>query len=264
MNTVRGMSVALIVAMLGLAGPAMASPVDVTHGFVYAADPGQGLDLQGNFAYALNFTNEATDYTVLDAVFKHYSPTTTVAGVTTNIQNVFNYETNGYGVNKAAHSGAPEYAAANAALNMIMNTGGTPDDFVHYAGHNPVVIDLAVTPGQTYKLQLIQHEPYWSIQSGGYDKFASVTLSGAAEGTSPAFGICAGGPGTETQYSNVVTAEFTATTDNLHISWLNTNINDPSTGDWSRLSGLTLEQVPEPATMSLLGLGALALLRRRR
>lgn len=120
-------AVTAAVIVLGLVGPAMAVDTTVTESIIGGAD---SLDVTGNFVFAANFTDVSTDYTIGDATFTHYLPgTTTITGLTTNMNWFSNYETNGYGNHLSNFSGSTDNTNLNHVLNVIGyigDSGGTP------------------------------------------------------------------------------------------------------------------------------------------
>jgi len=104
------------------------------------------LDLEGDFAYAINVTSEGSPDTRTVAGLD-FTRDPLVAGATINFQN----PANNWGTK-------PEYGptADDGALEEIMW------DIKWSASPNPVGISLDVDPGQAYKLQLLFSENFFS------------------------------------------------------------------------------------------------------
>ncbi len=191
-----------------------------------------GLDFSGNFAYAIDMRG-AGGVTVGDAVFTADNSGGILVGAENEIPNWVN----------------PDYGATNDdnALEAVMqgirwtNTNGE---------EKVLSVDLAVNPGQMYKLQLLFDD---NGTTRGFDvMFEDILVldDWAAGDGDPALG-------------KFIAYEFTATDDqfNIVLDGFGTAFGDKN----PILNGLTLEAIPEPShtLLTALGLALLAFRRRR-
>jgi len=201
-------------------------------------DPGEGLDLTGSFAYAVNVDGPLV------------TPGNPFPTFTAGASTVGYSITGGSIINPWAPR--PNYGPSSAddTLETLMQS-------VRWSGlYDDVSIALSVQQGTSYKLQLL-----FSEQSGGRNP-GTRDFDIRIEGQMAVDGISLNGtivePPTE---GRVYTYEFTAQDSTLNIGLTRGQSSfDPS----SIIQALTLETVPEPATLSLLALGGLAIIRRRR
>ncbi len=234
-------------------------------------DAGEGLDLTGNMVYAVNLGG--TSQSVQGVTFAAATSTATPpAGVTVNGTGVgsFNYfDTND-----------PAPVLGNNAANY----GATADDNALESMMTSVwfgrvwTLDLAVTTGQQYQLQLLFQEGLWGFQGGagnGVPGSANRVFNVSVETASPntlSLAIGSLNTGFETDgasptqpnpdFGLVFTYVFTAPDNSFRVS-----LNDLPGGDANTvLNALTLEQVPEPTSLAIVGLGGLlvAFVQRRR
>ena len=129
-----------------------------------------------------------------------------------------------------------------------------------------MTIDLAVTAGQQYKLQLLLHEPWSGGQGNSTVRDFNILVENSAG--SLVTGVQNFTPGLETNGSSQVGADFglvytysfTASDTSYSVRLAQNATGKPN----PNLGALVLTQIPEPSTALLGGLGLLALLRRRR
>lgn len=136
------------------------------------------------------------------------------------------------------------YAAAN---------GTTYAAFDNWAGNN--VTTMSMTSGGLFNLTSIDFSEFWNTD---WTKTLTVTGSGGQTAV-----ITLDGINDELGPLNDFQTELFGWTD---LSWVSFDSNDDGTGDnyWG-MDNITYSSVPEPATLSLLGLGLLGLgLTRRR
>jgi len=231
----------------------VANPVIGTYS---GGDPGEGLDFQGQFAYAIDFAdnNMGGGQTVGNATF---TPWQSTPGATIVAQNTDS------GVFQAGTT------ADDAALKSVVDTGRWADL------PNNITADLAVTPGRQYLLQLIFQEG-WNATAPGIRQF-NIDVEGTRVATN--FDITAiTGPQTRnmaaTPQVNVenplgafLRYQFTAGSRDAVLNIVLSHTTDPRI-DNPRIEALTLEIVPEPATLATVGVllvsCGLATRRRRR
>jgi hypothetical protein len=203
------------------------------------ADAGEGLDLQGSFAYAVNVGGPAV--AVGSVMFTDGSIAGMAGGSSTGAAITVANEIPDW--HAAAYGDSPaddglEAVAASIRWNVP-------------PGLN---VDLEVTAGQEYKLQLLFAE---NCCDRGFDIFVDGELS------VDNFTV----PGTQGGIANtsagaVFSQTFVASGDLLNIRLGGAN---PLVGDGNPiLNGLTLEVVPEPSSLVLFALGLLGLRPRRR
>jgi hypothetical protein len=129
-----------------------------------------------------------------------------------------------------------------------------------------MTIDLAVTAGQQYKLQLLLHEPWATGQGNSTVRDFNILVENSAG--SLVTGVQNFTPGLETNGSSqleadfglVYTYSFTAFDTSYSVRLAQNETGKPN----PNLGALVLTQIPEPSAALLGGLGFLALLRRRR
>ncbi len=230
---------------------AAANPVIGTYS---GGDPGEGLDFQGQFAYAIDFGSPAAPappaggFTIGNAAFTGWTAT---PGAT----NVANSEDSGI-----FQTGT---TTDDAALKRLVDTGRWA------SGTTNITSDLAVQSGRQYLLQLIFQEG-WNASAPGIRQF-NIDVEGVRLATN--FDITAvTGPHnvnraatppitTPKTLGAVLTYGLTASDNSLNIVLSHGATDNP------RIEALTLEIVPEPATLITIGLlvsSGLALGRRRR
>jgi len=222
-------------------------PTNVSIGTFTGGDAGEGLDLQGKFAYAVHAATGGV-HQVGDATF---TPRTTPG--------VF------FGGNSETPFGAPTYGdpvptANDLALRQVM-------DFVKFDSvdlNDPnaigtLPINLDVVAGQKYKLQLMFNEACCN-------RIMDVFVEGlqVADEFNP--GILQGG--NNQGIGAVITYEFIATDSVLNLVLRgDLDLGGPGVDRNPMIDALTLETIliPEPATamLGMLGLAALASRRRR-
>jgi hypothetical protein len=227
-----------IAFLMAFCASSAANPVIGTYS---GGDPGEGLDFQGNFAYAIDFGSPAAPappaggFTIGNAAFTNWTSTPGATNV------------------------------ANSDDSGIFQTGTTPDDallkrlvdtgrWANGATAN-ITSDLAVQPGRQYLLQLIFQEG-WNASAVGVRRF-NIDVEGTRLATD--FDITAvTGPQplnrnnppnntTPNTLGAVLTYGLTASDSTLNI------VLSHGASDNPRIEALTLEIVPEPATLAALG-----------
>ena len=201
-----------------------------TTGSFTGGDVGEGLDLDGNFLYAVNVVNAGAGQ-VRDT---NFTSDTSTAGV--SLPNWTQQIPNWIGTNYGATTNDDNLEKAITSIRHGPN-GGTGQ------------INLDVTQGQQYQLQLL-------FQEGCCNRGFDVEVDGAniADNFST-------GPVSNTQ-GVFVRHLFTAAD-----SQLNVVLNGPGGGFPDSnpiINAFTLEVIPEPSALALLGIGGIAALRRRR
>jgi hypothetical protein len=244
-------TIVAVAVLAAFCASAVANPVIGTYS---GGDPGEGLDFQGNFAYAIDFGGATTGgQTIGNATFTPWgsTPGATVVADSED-SSVFVTGT----------------TAADAALKSVVDTG-------RWANNDPpsssITTDLAVTPGRPYILQLIFQEG-WNATAPGIRQF-NIDVEGVRVASN--FDINAvTGPQTRNMAATpqvnvpnplgaVLTYNLTAGDNMLNIVLSDTmpEVDNP------RIEALTLEIIPEPATLVMLGMlitSGLAVGRRRR
>lgn len=229
------------IAMIGscLAIPAVAEP---NFGKTSAFDSTSQLDLDGNMIYAVNVSpNVEENFSIGDLMFTSSENT---AGVTLS----------------STHSrdnwlDRPQFAESQGseALESIMWD-------MRFSTRGEVNIDMAVTEGSEYQLQLLFSDAFWTeegmrrfdvvIENAlAIDEFDIASVTGPREGA--------------VNRGAVYTLTFVAMDNNLDIDLLHGTTGQDSI---PLINGFTLEMVPSPASLALLAVGSAPLLigRRRR
>lgn len=203
------------------------------------AAAGEGLDLDGDFAYAINVGGP--EAAVGGVVFTDGSEAGMAGGSSpgatiTDANEILEWHAPNYG------DSAEDQALGTVAASIRWNTP---------PGLN---IDLEVTPGQEYKLQLLFAE---NCCNRGFD----ITVGGEMSVDNFIVPDIQGGIA-NTEAGAVFTETITATDSVLSIVLGGTNELAPDNNPI--LNGLTLEVVPEPSSALLAGFGLLAFLAARR
>ena len=226
-----------VAVIMAFCASAVANPVIGTYS---GGDPGEGLDFQGQFAYAIDFGSPAAPappaggFTIGNATFTDWAAT---PGAT----NVANMDDSGI-----FQTGT---TTADANLKRLVDTGRWAD------GTNNITSNLTVQPGRQYLLQLIFQEG-WNASAAGIRQF-HVDVEGTRIATN--FDITAAtGPQnvnraatpaitTPNTRGAVLRYNLTAGDNALNIVLSHGAVDNP------RIEALTLEIVPEPATLAILG-----------
>jgi hypothetical protein len=148
-------------------------------------------------------------------------------------------------VTGSAHGDVSRADFGDADMNAMIGT-------VIFGGS--IGIDLPVTPGIPYRLQLISWESYW--EQDGLRVFDVNVEGGSVEVENLDAYAESSAAGDPDQNAVLYTLDFTAGGDTL-------NIHAPASTNNTILSGMTLEVLPEPGAVALLVLGGLAILGRR-
>ena len=216
-------------ALLAIAaGPAAAATINF--GSLSSFDGPGGLDLSADVGYEFTYAvkTRAGDETVSGVTFTQVSAT---AGVSATGSSVSNYFSTSFGD-----------TADDNALEAIM------DDICYGSGNSTITIDATIVSGETYKLQLL-------FTGNSTTRKFDIDIEGSTAVTAFVITDYCSGDLTE---GVVFTYEFTASDTNLDIDLV---ANYSQTPIWG---AMTLERIPEPGTLVLLGMGSLGLLLRRR
>ena len=205
---------------------------------VSIVDSSDDLDVTGTFVYAINTVDDA-------------GATRTWGGLT------FTQTAAGYSTDWIH-----EKKTGNAMVTTLL-TGDEQRILGNFGANEwnngPINYGLAVTVGQQYKLQMTIGDTW-----GNYNEASSqidITVEGTEIVSDLNFQQTLAAAGTDMSEAGLlITYEFTAGDDTLNIV-----MADPDNGTFAYgLSSITLESIPEPSTMLLLGLGGLVIGRRRR
>lgn len=210
----------------GLAGLASLAPATAwsaaTVSSFTGGDPGEGLDLQGNFAYAVNIGTPGAAGKVGDANFTADN----ALGVTVEAQN----EIGGWAT-MALGTGDND-----ARLGFVLNS------IRWSAAPNVVTIKLKVEKDIEYKLQLLFVE--WCCPGRGYN----IVINGTTEAPNFLPGRIQAGDGDFQErrafVGAVVTHQFKSTSDTVTIVLDGPAADDPEVTDHNAIiNGLTLERI---------------------
>jgi hypothetical protein len=241
----------LLIGVPAQAGSIISSQIS----FFTGGDAGEGLDLAGDFAYAIDLTPVNTTHTVQGATFSPIgegsgtvqSPSFTVPGVTV--------PTARYQLARPTDFGASsnDDALEDILLGFIQNDRNQS---------NELNIDVVLEPNSLYKLQLLIWEGVLE-QSGLGLRVMDLFVEGVLVGDdidSIALGAC---DRCEPLQGLLVSAEISSGSDtNLDIDFVQAGPNPDMT-----LYAFTVERlgaVPEPNAVVLLGLGLGGLFASRR
>ncbi len=238
----------LVAALMAVSSAAHGGVTTV--GLFTGGGPGDGLDLQGDFVYALDFGRTPGGGTISYAPNVQFQPVTDAHACV---------------VGGTSYGNMPNFgsSADDNLLEAIMY------QCIYGWYTYPQVTGSAATaltdliPGRDYKLQLLFHETYWWINGYGSPNYRITDIW--VEGTKivDKYDI---GAATGPNYGGVVTYEFTATDSVLDVmldGWDWPGYRDNN--DNSLFNALTLEQfIPEPAGLGLIGFALLAARKRQR
>ena len=202
----------------GLATDYLDSSTFVNHGSVTpfsGGDPGEGLDLDGNFEHAVNLGG--TSIFVGDTLFVADSVAPGFSFVSNNVLNPF-YTRPVYG------DTAADNALESAMHSIRWSGGGNPI--------NNVTLTLDVTPGDDYQLQVL-----FSENIAGATRMMDVSVNGRQQTDASQF-VASDGTG------RVFTYSFTATTSPATVVIEGTHVGrDPNPA----VNAVTLENLSQPA-----------------
>jgi hypothetical protein len=192
-------------------------------GWFTGGDPGEGLDLQGQFLYALDFGNPnvSTNRTIGDATFVGPATATHNASWYTNCTPTFGSSANDVLLQAVVRE------QATLLGNLIIEVSAAK-------GFSDLVV------GGRYKLQLLFHEAYYYPYSSGQRK-SDIYVEGTKIVDDYDFGAW-----TTNSAAGVVTYDFVAS-DNV----LNIMLENSTTYRVPIIDALTLEAIPEPATLTI-------------
>jgi hypothetical protein len=206
-----------------------------TIGVFTGADPGEGLDLSGNFAYAVNVGGPGGavvgDATFTDGSIAGMAGGSSAGASITVANEILNWHAPAYGD-----------SADDDALESVIQS-------IRWSESPGVNVDLDVTPGQAYKLQLMFAE---NCCDRGFD----ILVEGELMVDNFNVQVTQGGIANTAQGA-LFSAEFVAGDDVLNIGLASANPLAPDNNPI--LNALTLEIVPEPSAAGLLIWGLLAL-----
>lgn len=218
------------------------------------AGAGQGIVLAPTTVYALNLGGSG-NLSIQGQTFTAADVSAPPTGVSVTGGAQFNYGlTTDYGANPSDGQN----------LDTMLSTAWYA--FGAASSGAAMTIDLAVTAGQQYKLQLLLHEPWATGQGNSTVRDFNILVENSAG--SLVTGVQNFTPGLETNGSSQVGADFglvytysfTAFDTSYSVRLAQNETGKPN----PNLGALVLTQIPEPSTALLGGLGLLALLRRRR
>lgn len=233
----------LVAALAFVAGASLAQAAPIATLYT-GGDPGDGLDLQNDglgFAYALDFRSSGgSNLTIGDATFNPVTASSAPAGVTVTTYGLG--ASDSYGFADSEFGGTTNDNNLESLAESAMqasNLAGTKLD-----------LTLAVTAGKPYKLQLIM------FGNSGAARPASYTINGITTQITLASTPAA----SPLVSSYVVTETFVATSSASQV----VIIHNFGGGNDSFAQGLTLELLPEPASLSLVALGGMLMFARRK
>jgi hypothetical protein len=210
--------------------PLVAEPkttfTNINVGSFSGGDPGEGLDLQGNFVYAFNVSTAGAAGQAGDA---NFTADNAPGVIVTAAANIAAWDT-------------PEYgdSAADDVIEKVTSS-------IRYG--NVVKVRLAdLLPGSTYKLQLLFYEQ--CCGNRGFNVYGDGAL--IAENFNPS--VLQGGVN-NTAAGAVVSAEFTTQRDHLNISLTPQGVTDDTLTDPNAiLDGVTLEVLNLVAPLKITGI----------
>jgi hypothetical protein len=223
-----------VAVLMAFCTSATANPVS---GFYTGGDPGEGLDFQGHFAYAIDLANPnmGGGQTIGNATFTPWqsTPGATIAADSDD-SSVFQMGT----------------TAADAALKSVVDTGrwenGATDN---------ITANLNVQTGRQYLLQLIFQEG-WNATAPGIRQF-HIDVEGvrvaenfditAVTGPQPRNMAATPQVNVENTRGAFLRYRLTAGDPTLNVVLAHGAVDNP------RIEALTLEIIPEPATVAILG-----------
>ena len=235
----------LLMAVLMAASSAAHGGVAV--GQFTGGDPSDGLDLEGDFVYALDFCEGAGGGTISYAPNVQFVPIPAGHACTNGSRTYGNLPSFGSSADDNLFESMMyriNFGWGTLAVNGSAATG---------------LVDLA--PWRKYKLQMLFHEVYWHFPDGTGDPNKRV-FDIEVEGVKIVDNYDAGAPTSRTQ-AGVVTYTFTAADTVLNIALIG---EDVGVGANALLNALTLEilPVPEPGGLGLIAFSLLAVRKRRR
>ena len=212
LNTIGGANIANLSGASSFAGPIDTTTASYTP--FTGPEPGQGLDLAGNFVDAIDVDGPAE--TIGDATFVPLSSQTGVA-ITTPTNNIPNWQVPNFGP-----------TADDTALSSVMSS-------IHYNRDVTVALN-GLTADTTYKLQLLFYDAGSISPNRHFDVYVDGTLLAHDLAT-----------GTATNVGEVFTYSFTTTDSQTSASVLLSGDSATPGGDPTPvLDALTLEQLSAP------------------